>query len=432
MKNIKQYIVAVTIGAAFAVGLAYAAPTQAPPGGNISAPINVSGGGQTIAEKVLTVKNAQGNRGGLTITGDIIIDAAQKSYLTSYGGLFPAVDTNVLKVNVISYLNGLVGFGKTPVRAMLDIARNDGQTSSISPTRLSDGTVMAIGEDLTTGAPAIKIKGQGDVINSGSDFYFNKSGGFAASSGLWFFTDADNNNTNNVYTGFHFSRNAESVTDPNRVELMTISENGAVGIGIGSSTPRAKLDIGRAKESPSFYYNNDPNDGTVITIGKNPNTQEPAIKIRDGDISNEGADLKFNSNGGLSADLGLWFFTNANSLSNYTGTQMGFHFVRNTETINSIQSGDELMTIKEIGKVGINVSNPISTLQIVGATSSSVTTAATTLTIGMPIVGRSGASSSVSNVGSCLELFDTAGNVVYAYIAPGATTFTLSRTVSCK
>lgn len=57
------------------------------------------------------------------------------------------------------------------------------------------------------------------------------------------------------------------------------------------------------------------------------------------------------------------------------------------------------------------------TLQVATSTSNATTTV---------VIGKTG-----QNKGSCLELFDSAGNPVYAYVAAGASTFTLSAT-SCQ
>lgn len=66
---------------------------------------------------------------------------------------------------------------------------------------------------------------------------------------------------------------------------------------------------------------------------------------------------------------------------------------------------------------GIGTTTPTTQLQV----TTSVSNATTTLT-----VGKTG-----QNKGSCLELYDSAGTAVYAYVAAGASTFTLSAT-SCK
>lgn len=77
----------------------------------------------------------------------------------------------------------------------------------------------------------------------------------------------------------------------------------------------------------------------------------------------------------------------------------------------------KFMNILQNGNVGINATNPTSQLQ--------VTTPSSNATSSLE-VGKSG-----QNKGSCLVLYDAAGTAVYASVAAGATTFTLS-TTSCK
>jgi hypothetical protein len=67
--------------------------------------------------------------------------------------------------------------------------------------------------------------------------------------------------------------------------------------------------------------------------------------------------------------------------------------------------------------VGINTTAPLAPLQVVATTTNATTTV---------IIGKAG-----QNKGSCLQLYDAAGTAVYAYVAAGASTFTLSAT-SCK
>jgi hypothetical protein len=75
------------------------------------------------------------------------------------------------------------------------------------------------------------------------------------------------------------------------------------------------------------------------------------------------------------------------------------------------------MTIGADGSVGIGVTNSTVPLQVATPSSNATSTV---------IIGKTG-----QNKGSCLELFDSAGTPVYAYVAAGASTFTLSAT-SCK
>ena len=113
--------------------------------------------------------------------------------------------------------------------------------------------------------PTITFRGGGDVIGTASDIIFDTNGGIAAPVGLWFFTDSDNNSPDGSVpaNGFHFSRNAEHVSDPNRDELMTISESG--NVGIGTMTPVANLEIEADRPGAT------PPTGSVWTRYRNTN-----------------------------------------------------------------------------------------------------------------------------------------------------------------
>lgn len=86
--------------------------------------------------------------------------------------------------------------------------------------------------------------------------------------------------------------------------------------------------------------------------------------------------------------------------------------------IRAAVNGNELMVLDSMGRLGIGTTTSLTSQLTVSATT---TNATSTITIGKP--GQ--------NKGSCLELYDAGGSVVYAYVKPGDTTFTLS-TVSCK
>ena len=78
---------------------------------------------------------------------------------------------------------------------------------------------------------AMELRGSGNVSSVESDIFFTYSGGIAAQNALYFFIDADNDNTN---TAFHFRRNGETISGTNSEELMVIRENGKVGIGVSN------------------------------------------------------------------------------------------------------------------------------------------------------------------------------------------------------
>jgi hypothetical protein len=67
-----------------------------------------------------------------------------------------------------------------------------------------------------------------------------------------------------------------------------------------------------------------------------------------------------------------------------------------------------------MGNVGIGTSSPVANFDVSNASS----TATTTISLG----------NSQSNKGTCLKLFRTDGTPIYASVAAGATTFTLSTT----
>ncbi|MDE2188532.1 MAG: hypothetical protein KGJ35_02270, partial [Patescibacteria group bacterium] len=80
-------------------------------------------------------------------------------------------------------------------------------------------------------------------------------------------------------------------------------------------------------------------------------------------------------------------------------------------------SGNQRINVDAAGDVGFGVTSPASSLQVATSTSNATTSVE---------FGKSG-----QNKGSCLVLYDAAGNAVYASVAAGASTFTLS-TNSCK
>jgi hypothetical protein len=81
-------------------------------------------------------------------------------------------------------------------------------------------------------------KGGGTVIGNGaSDIYFSANGGIAAENGMYFFIDADNNDSGYA---FHFRHNGENKASTDDNELMLIKESGDVGIG--TTNPKSSQD----------------------------------------------------------------------------------------------------------------------------------------------------------------------------------------------
>jgi hypothetical protein len=66
------------------------------------------------------------------------------------------------------------------------------------------------------------------------------------------------------------------------------------------------------------------------------------------------------------------------------------------------------------GKIGVGTTTPIANFQVTNSSSNATTTME---------VGKSG-----QTKGSCLKMYRTDGSAIYAYVAAGATTFTLSTT----
>ena len=75
-------------------------------------------------------------------------------------------------------------------------------------------------------------------------------------------------------------------------------------------------------------------------------------------------------------------------------------------------AGSALTVISNNGSLGVGTSTPIANFQVANGN------ATTTMEIG----------SSGENKGSCMKLYRTDGSAIYAYVAAGATTFTLSTT----
>ncbi len=133
---------------------------------------------------------------------------------------------------------------------------------------------------------------------------------------------------------FHIGRSRESTSGPLNISttgvLVTIQDDG--NVGIGNTAPPATLTITNA------------------------------IELRgSGNVSSVESDILFTYSGGIAAQNSLYFFIDADNNDDDT---RAFRFRRNGETISSTNTED-LMVIRESGKVGIGVGNPSNILTIV-------------------------------------------------------------------
>ena len=220
-------------------------------------------------------------------------------------------------------------------------------------------------------------------------------------------------------------------------------------VGIGTTTPNMKLSLWGSGTN-GFFGISSTTQGDIFVVNTSGKvgigTTSPttvltvqAASTAGGIQSNGTAALGSSSGGGLvaatvfapdAADerIGGLYFAGSNGSGGYNypvtinafsnqawsgGSVSGAYLAFSTT-----YSGSRLekMRITGDGLVGIGTTTPTTQLQVTASTN-----ATTTVTIGKVGTGK----------GSCLELYDAAGTAVYAYVAAGATTFSLSAT-SCK
>jgi len=188
--------------------------------------------------------------------------------------------------------------------------------------------------------------------------------------------------------------------------LIMVLQNG--NVGIGTTSPAAKLTVSGTGAAGTQMRSEFANTNTTLTGAGTAIT----LINTDQTVNNfAGIDFKSQNTSGAeiisSKIVGIF---GARSASQVEGL-LSFLTRSAGGAIN------EKMRIDGVGNVGIGTSTPATQFQV---TTSSLN-ATTTITI-----GKAG-----QNKGSCLELYDAGGTAVYAYVAPGATTFTLSA-ASCK
>lgn len=130
----------------------------------------------------------------------------------------------------------------------------------------------------------------------------------------------------------------------------------------------------------------------------------------------DGTDLDAQNRSGVTGNI--VFYTGLSFNGNQTGNPAllpsSNPAVLHVRTAND--TGDAGLTAGSIttsGKIGVSTSTPVANFQVANGTN-----ATTTMEVG----------SSGQNKGSCLKLYRTDGSPVYAYVAAGATTFTLTTT----
>ena len=209
-------------------------------------------------------------------------------------------------------------------------------------------------------------------------------------------------------------------------------------LGIFTASPRAALEIaGDLIVASSTNLNiNNPEFGwgannmssvgggfhTVINGRLNGTSGGTGNLVIAGTITADTAGSNFNNVVGVGAsatgavDDASVFGRSASVSNSARSTALGYQATV-TSLNDTVAIGNSSAKVWIAGTAGIGTSTPTTQLQVTAAASN----ATSTLT-----VGKTG-----QNKGSCLELFDSAGTAVYAYVAAGATTFTLSAT-SCK
>jgi len=187
---------------------------------------------------------------------------------------------------------------------------------------------------------------------------------------------------------------------------ISISPNGYVGIG--TTSPISTL----AVNGSAAVYANQAALSVYGGVGSGTSISGTGITLVGGvgssqshaSASNGGSLILTGGTGGLSVVSGV-SGTGGNVTINGGAAGVGLGGASNGSTGNVILANLQ-------GNVGIGTPTPVALLEVASSTGT------TTMTIG----------SATAAVGSCLKLFRTDGTAIYAYIAAGATQFTLSTT----
>jgi hypothetical protein len=194
--------------------------------------------------------------------------------------------------------------------------------------------------------------------------------------------------------------------DSNNNPLFDVMDNG--NVGIGTANPQATLDIstnGATYYETDTYRNSAFGGGLVINHARGTVTTPAALNSGDraGSIFFAGYDgASFNNMAAIEA------YADGTPVPN---TSTPGRLVFSTTPVGAIFQV-ERMRITSAGNVGIGTTSPIANFQVAN------NNATTTMEIG----------SAGESKGSCLKLYRTDGSAIYAYVAAGATTFTLTTT----
>ncbi len=221
--------------------------------------------------------------GGYLWGNELTFDPDGLSMWTAEGGLYAYGYRDVTPTGGEILMVG----SKTGINIAIDgneiMARNNG---SISPLYLQNeggdiivhnvgatGSQFVIKDDGRVGvgttnplAPLsvgnnVLIRSSGDVTNTESDIRFTVQGGIAAEDNMYFFIDADNNQTGRV---FDFRRNGESLAATAGQSLFTITEEGYVGI---LGLPNFRFNINATGDDAFHIGRLNGNDFTIDVAG---------------------------------------------------------------------------------------------------------------------------------------------------------------------
>lgn len=241
---------------------------------------------------------------------------------------------------------------------------------------------------------------QVDYATASNAAYYDDTLSFRLSEGLddqwWRATDATNQhitnkNPGNVGIGVDNPTGRLEVgggsIPESRIKFTNGSTNGAHHISSGrdivfnadpAGLPSTSFSFRTAPfADPGNYTNNlmqiTP-DGEFM-IGKYPPAGSPAIWLNrgNGDMNSIGSDIRFDKNGAIAAENGIYIFLDADNDENDATSNGRFAVGKNGETLNTADSS--LFVVRESGNVGVGTPNPAEKLHVTGKIKSFTTDA---------------------------------------------------------